>query len=88
VSAREDVVFSPLVADVISASLSMTHQVTDQLIESLTKQVADLTAELEAVRIGVHDLVGGRYMPTPIAILGALYPSDAAIDACRESDES
>lgn len=78
---------SPLVAELITASLTRTQQVTNQVIENLEAMNADLRAELSAVREEVLALLDGRYMPMPEAIRRALYPSRAAIASRREVEE-
>lgn len=80
--------FSPLIADIITAQLSMTHAVTEPLIDSLMNQVADANAREDAVRAGVEALLGGRYMPTPDAIRNALYPSTEFVARFRKEPQS
>lgn len=75
---------SPLVADLITASLSVTHQTTDRLVDSLTAQLADREAELAAIRWSVGELLAGDYMPMPWAIQRALHPSAELVDRFRE----
>jgi endonuclease III len=80
----ETMPFSPLVAEVISASMAHTHAVTNALIESLTERAETAEAELDAIRSQVHQLLSGEYMPTPNAIQRALYPDEATVAAFRE----
>jgi hypothetical protein len=75
---------SPLVADLIGASLQQTHATANYLIDSLTAQLAERDAKLAAIRAGVMDLIDGDWMPTPAAIQRALYPGAGDIDAYRE----
>lgn len=81
---RTDVVLTPLVADIFAAQIQITQSVTGNLIDLLTEDVARLRAELSAVRAGVNDLLNGRYMPTPLALEAALWPSRDVIDSYRE----
>lgn len=76
--------FSPLVADVLSAMIGQTHDTTRLLIDSLTEQLADSQAEVDAIRTTVMELLAGPYMPTPAAIQRALYPSAEVRAAFRE----
>ncbi len=82
----ENLPMSPLVADIITASLTQTQQVTTRVIDGLQADNADLRAELAAVRDGVTHLLSGPYMPMPGAIERALYPGKDAIAAYREED--
>jgi hypothetical protein len=70
---------SPMVAELITASLSMTHDATNSLVDSLTEQLAESQASEAAIRAGVLGLLDGPYMPTPAAIERALYPSRALV---------
>lgn len=79
---------SPLVAELITAGLRMTHATTNQLIDNLTADLAEARAELDAVRTGVNDALDGPYMPQPDTIRRALYPPKAMIDLHMESEES
>lgn len=80
---QQDPPFTPLVADLISSMVAQTHDTTNQLLDSLTEQVTDSQARVDAIRAGVADLLDGPYMPTPDAILRALYPSDVMCERFR-----
>jgi hypothetical protein len=80
--------FTPLVADVLSAMFENNRQTTTTLIDSLTAQVEDRDAELAAIRDRIHALLDGDYMPTPTAILRALYPTSAVVDRYRPEEVS
>lgn len=80
--------FSPLIADIITASFSMTADTSQRLIDSLTKQAADLEAEVAAIRDGVLCLLAGDFQPTSAAIERALYPSAERVDLYREEGQS
>jgi chemotaxis regulatin CheY-phosphate phosphatase CheZ len=75
--------FSPLVGQVITAMISQTHDTTNRLIDSLTEQLSESQAEVDAIRAGVAELLDGPYMPTPDAIYRALYPSEAMRERYR-----
>lgn len=75
--------FSPLVADLMQASLTQTHAVTNSVIDNLTERAELAEATLAAIRTAVLDLVGGDFMPTPAAIERALYPRQAVINSHR-----
>jgi hypothetical protein len=83
-----EVQLSPLVASVISASLKMTHDVTGRLVDSLTEQVAVAHAREAAVEWGVCALLDGPYMPTPAAIVRALYPDADLIERFRDDKQA
>jgi hypothetical protein len=85
---QQDPPFTPFVADVITAMMSQTHATTNSLIDSLTAQLADARADLDAIRFQVEGLLGGPYMPTPDAILRALYPSAELRKHFRRDGES
>lgn len=78
--------FSPLIADIISAVMAMTHDTTNRLIDSLTAQLADAHARAAAVEAGVLALIYGDYAPTTAAIERALFPS-AELVARYRNDE-
>jgi hypothetical protein len=72
---------SPLVADLISASLAITHDTTNRLIESLQSTIADAVAHRRAVEAGVSALLGGDHMPNPAAIERAVFTPDPRLVA-------
>lgn len=78
--------FSPLVAQILTAQAQFSSQVSGNLIDSLMAQVADLNAELDAVRSRVMGLICGDFMPTPMAIQKALYPSKETVARFRETE--
>lgn len=71
---------SPLVAQLIEASLAQTFAATDLVVEGLEADLDNALAELAAIREGVLRLLDGRYMPTPAAIERALYPSAELVE--------
>ncbi len=80
--------FTPLVAGIVSSMFEQSRVTTATLIDSLTAQLADRDAELAAIRERINALLGGDYMPTPAAILDALYPTQALIAHYRQEDET
>lgn len=72
---------SPLVAELMTASLTRSHNTTNTYIDIIESQLKATRAELDAVRAGVNALISGTWMPTPAAIRSALYPSDGAVQA-------
>lgn len=65
---------SSLVIQLMQASQAETAGITTSLIGSLTEQLAESNAEIGAIRYRIGALLDGDYMPTPEAILRALYP--------------
>lgn len=78
--------FSPLVAQILTAQHELSRQISGNLTDSLMAQVADLNAELDAVRSRVMGLVCGDFMPTPVAIQKALYPNKETVARFREPE--
>lgn len=78
---------SPLVAELMTASLTMSHNTTNTYIDIIESQLKATRAELDAVRAGVNDLISGPWMPTPAAIRSALYPSEGAVRLASEERE-
>lgn len=74
---------SPLVADLMSASLAQTHAVTNSVIDNLTERAELAEATLTAIMVGVDELLDGDYMPTSDAIRRAMLPSRATVDRFR-----
>jgi hypothetical protein len=75
---------SPLVADLMTASLRQTQQVTSQVIDNLTERAEVAEATLNAVVESITDLLTGPWMPTPDALLSALYPSSELVAVYRK----
>lgn len=61
---------------------------TNTLVDSLTKQNADLRAELDAVRGELERLFGRPFAPSETAIRHALWPSDEILTMYREATHS
>ncbi len=66
---------SDLVIRLMQASRAEADWTTNTLLDSLTEQLADSHAEVDAIRDRINALFSGPYMPTPDAVLAALYPS-------------
>lgn len=84
----EEMPFSPLVAQVITAQHEFTRQTTDRLVDSLQHQLAEARARADAVEAGVLDLLAGPYMPTPDAIRSALFPPKVLVAEYRKRNET
>ena len=80
--------FTPLVADILTAMTSQTAAVTTTVIDNLTEQLADSQAEVDAIRDRIQALLDGPYMPTPDAILRALWPNEAERAMYRRDGDS
>lgn len=80
-------VIHPLVAEIMTASLTVTKNVTDRVIANLEEDNKDLRAELEAIRETIEILFDQPYMPQPIYIIRALYPSRETIARYRRGEE-
>jgi hypothetical protein len=69
-----------LIANLLSASLEQTHNVTNRVIENLESEVIYQKALVKVIRHRIESLLNGNYMPTPNAIIDALYPGEYVID--------
>lgn len=79
---------SNLVIQLMQASRKEADWTTNTLIDSLTEQLADSHAQVDAIRDRIQGLLDGPYMPTPDAIIGALWPSPEIRAAFRQEAES
>lgn len=70
---------------VMAGNLAVT---TNQLIDNLTAERDELQATLDAVRDLIQTKLEGDFMPTPLAITRALYPSDVVVDQYRPATAS
>lgn len=82
------VTITPLVADILTVMISDSADVNQRLIASLTTQVDEYRAELGLIRNRVEVLLSGPYMPTPAALIGALWPGQAAVEAAAERERN
>jgi hypothetical protein len=78
----------PLVAALVQQSYDNYASTTQQLIDSLLRQVAGLQAELDCIRANVQAAYQGPYAPNPDWVLGLLYPDEAAIAPYLEEPAS
>lgn len=76
-----------LIIRIMQANAEQSASVTNRLVDSLTEQVADSRAEVDAIRAHILGLLSGPYMPTPEAIERALYPSSEVRAAYREDED-
>lgn len=78
-----------VLARLMHANLVDYQNTTGVLIESYQRQIAELDAELWAIRTRVADLFGGPYMPNESAIKQAVfYPSRSLIEEhLKEANE-
>ena len=79
---------SSLVIQLMQASQAQTAGITTSLIESLTEQLADSQAKVDAIRTRIQLLLEEQYMPTPDAIRRALWPSAEVRAAFRQDEEN
>lgn len=68
-----------LVADLMGQSMSQTHDLTNSIIDSLSEDLAETRAIVDLIRDQIENLVQGDYMPTPDALIRALYPYGPAV---------
>jgi hypothetical protein len=72
---------SPLVADLIQASLSITFDANDRVIDNLTAQVRSWQAHEAIVRQRILFLCSGPWAPSTGALTDALMVSNEEIEA-------
>lgn len=85
---REQQPFSPLVAAVVTQMFTDSAAVNSRVIDNLERTVADLEAELYAIRTDVQRLLDGPYMPNPDLIRSAVFvPSAKLIDEYKANKE-
>ena len=76
-----------LVGKLMHANLRDYQGTTQMLLENYQSQIADLKAELAAIRITMSDLFSGDYMPNESAIQRAVfYPNRDLVERCREAE--
>lgn len=80
----ENVAISPLMAQLMMANHRMYTDAVNAQVEHLERTVADLRAELGAIRMRINELFAGDYMPTQDAItLAVFYPSRVLMDQIK-----
>lgn len=76
-----------LIGRLMSANFRDYSNTTSWLMENYQRQIADLEAELGAIRTRINELFAGDYMPSETAIVQAVfYPSRTLIDQCRKPE--
>jgi len=70
---------SPLVAEIWSASLKSTFDVSNRVVENLEHCLLEREAELAAIKADVERLLAGPWMPMPEAIHRAVHPTSRRI---------
>lgn len=65
-----------LVIQIMQANASQAASTTNYLLDSLTEQVADSRATVDAIRARVQALLDGPYQPSADAIYRALWPGE------------
>ena len=74
----------PLMAAVVTQMFKDSEFTTNALLDSYEHQAQMAEVTLELVRGRIGDLLSGDYMPTSHALVAALWPSDALIEAVIE----
>jgi hypothetical protein len=77
-----------LMAQLVERNADSLNHTTNTIIDNLTEDNANLKAELHAVRWKIQNLLKGQYMPTPNAIMDALYPGKYLIDKFKDMEFS
>lgn len=72
-----------LIADIITANLNITHQITNNLIDSYRNQAEIAEATLAAIRVAIFNLLDGPYAPSDSAIRRAMYPNSDLVNFQR-----
>jgi hypothetical protein len=75
----QDVAISPLVARLIMANHESYTAVVNSQVEHLERTIADLRAELAAIRYRVEELFVGPWTPTESAVMQAVFYPDAGL---------
>lgn len=73
------------VANLLTASITQSQNITNQVIDNLEFEVIERRATIAAIRALMFRLLDSDYMPTPSAIERALYPSQSMVDAYKKS---
>ena len=77
---EQPVAISPLVAQIITASLTATQHATNNVVENLTYRLAEAHARELAVEKGILALLQGPYAPSTLEIERALFPRRELIE--------
>jgi hypothetical protein len=73
----------PLVIQILEANATALAHTTNALIDGLQAQLDDERATVAAIRDQISMLLDGPWMPTPSAILRALWPSEKTLNRYR-----
>jgi len=76
-----------LIAQLIQANYNQYAASSQSLIDTYEEQARRLQATLNAVRDGVEHLFSGDFMPTPHAVMKALYPPKHIVDVFMDEGE-
>lgn len=77
----DTVVISPIIAQVMEASVRQTQDVTNALIGNLQYQEAELRATVELIREAIAEITSRPYVVNPQVYLQAMWPNKADIEA-------
>jgi hypothetical protein len=77
-----------LMGQLMTASLAQTQDVTNRVIDSLTADLADAHATVDAIRSRIWDLLDGPYMPSADALIDALWPNEEEREPFRRDHEA
>lgn len=77
-----------LLADVMTASLRQTQEITNLVIDNLENDLRRERARNQVIVADIEALLSEKWMPTPDAIRMALYPLDVRIkEALTEGND-
>lgn len=76
----------PLVVQILQQQSADLAYTTNALVEGLQHSSDMYSATVDAIRDRIQSLLEGPYMPSPAALLIALYPSEAAINRYMRSE--
>ena len=77
-----------LALQLMGASAAGLAGTTNTLIDNLTAERDELRATITAIRQQIELLVVGKWMPTPDAILRALWPSKEFVNRCKRDGDT
>lgn len=79
-----DAPFSPLVGAIFTQMFADSASTSTRLIDSLTEQLAEANATLDAIRDRIEALLDGSYMPTSTVLRQALWPPKEIRECYRQ----
>ena len=71
---------SALMIQIMQQSARDAAYTTNELLAGYQREAQEANATIEAIRRRLQELMTGDYMPTPYAVLQALYPSRERIE--------